>query len=164
MQKVIQRTATARREAQRKAFKLAKQQTFVKRKEDRKNRLEYDNVLNKYVKTARQDRHEDWLKGPLAPKRDSGLDTTVYGALDARLVNPPNVPKHERRKFILFAPGDRVCIIRGTERGRIGEISQVNADSQTVIVSGFNKVRPSWKGTFDRGPPGHNWLTLSLAV
>lgn len=96
------------------------------------------------IKAARQARWEDWAKGPLAPKRDTGTKALSYGALDAVVMHPPKIPKHLRRKHILFAAGDKVCIMRGRDRGKIHEISQVNEDSETVIVKDLNRV---WFGT-----------------
>lgn len=141
MQAVIRRAASARKQASRKAVRLAKKQERADRKENERILKEYNKVQRDYTKTAKQNRYEDWLKGPLAPKRDSGLDTTLYGAVDSRLVHPPNIPKAERRRFILFAEGDRVCVMKGREQGKIGEITKVDEESETVMIKALNMVR-----------------------
>lgn len=140
MQKVIQRTATARKQAQKKLFRAKKEEKLLERKDALRTRKEYSRALIDNAKAARQARWEDWAKGPLAPKRDSGLQATTYGALDPAMMHPPKVPKHQRRKHILFAPGDRVCIIKGRDKGKISEIEQVNESSETVLIKDLNVV------------------------
>lgn len=139
MQKVIQRTATARKQAQKKLFRAKKEEKLVDRKDTIRMRKEYRAVIDN-AKAARQARWEDWAKGPLAPKRDSGLQATTFGALEPAAMHPPKLPKHERRKHILFAPGDRVCIIKGRDKGKINEIVQVNEESETVLIKDLNVV------------------------
>lgn len=113
-------------------------------------RKEYSRALIDNAKAARQARWEDWTKGPLAPKRDSGPQATTFGALDPAILHPPRVPNHQRRKHILFTPGDRVCIIRGRNKGKINEITQVNEESETVFIKNLNVVC-----VLTRTPPMH---------
>lgn len=141
MQKVIQRTATARKQAQKKLFRAKREEKLVDRKDLLRQRKEYGRALNDNAKAAREARWEDWTKGPLAPKRDAGKQANTFGALDAAVMNPPKIPARQRRKHILFTPGDRVCVIRGRDKGKIGEISQVNEDSETVQIKNLNMVR-----------------------
>jgi large subunit ribosomal protein L24 len=143
MQKVIQRTAAARKQAQKKLFRARQQEELVDRKDTIRTRKEYNRAMIDNLKEARNARWEDWKKGELAPKRDTGLEATTYGALDPALMHPPRVPKHLRRKHILFAPGDRVCVIRGRDQGKIEEITQVNEESETLLIKNVNEVRLS---------------------
>lgn len=140
MQRVIQRTATARKQAQKKLFRAKQQEQLQERQEIKRVRGEYTKAMAENAKAARQTRWEDWAKGPLAPKRDVGVKATSYGAVDAALMNPPKIPKHLRRRHILFAAGDRVCIIRGRDKGKINEITQVNEETETVVIKNINKV------------------------
>lgn len=141
MQKVIQRTAAARKQAQKKIFRAKKHEALVDRKDTTRQRREFNKALIGNAKAARQARWEDWSKGPLAPKRDAGLEATTYGTMEGQTMHPPKIPDHLRRKQILFTPGDRVCIIRGRDAGKINEISQVNEDSETVLIKDLNMVR-----------------------
>lgn len=141
MQKVIQRTATARKQAQKKLFRAKREEKLIDRKDTIRMRKEYSRALIDNAKAARQARWEDWAKGPLAPKRDTGIQATTFGALDPVTMHPPKIPAHQRRKHILFTPGDRVCIIRGRDKGKINEITQVNEDSETVLIKDLNVVR-----------------------
>ncbi|KAJ5172232.1 hypothetical protein N7492_004825 [Penicillium capsulatum] len=147
MQKVIQRTATARKQAQKKLFRAKRQNDLVDRKDTIRVRKDYNRAMIDNIKGAREARWEDWQKGDLAPKRDAGPAAKIYGSLDSMLLHPPKIPKHLRRKHILFAPGDRVVVIRGRDRGKINEITQVNEESETVVIKDINQADinvPQW--------------------
>ncbi len=143
MQKVIQRTASARKQAQKKLWRAKQQEALVDRKDTIRTRKEYNRAMIDNLKEARKARWEDYEKGELAPKRDTGLAATTYGALDPALMHPPRVPQHLRRKHTLFAPGDRVCVIRGRDQGKIEEVTQVNEESETLLIKNVNEVRLS---------------------
>ncbi|CAI7642281.1 hypothetical protein N7533_008215 [Penicillium manginii] len=147
MQKVIQRTATARKQAQKKLFRAQKKDDLANRKDNIRMRRDYNKAIIDSIKLARTSRWEDYRKGDIAPKRDSGLEATTFGAIDAALLHPPTIPKPQRRKHILFAAGDRVCVIRGRDQGKINEITQVNEESETVTIKDINTVDlkvPDW--------------------
>jgi len=142
MQKVIQRTAAARKQAQKKIYRAKRYEALLDRKDTIRQRREFNKSIIGNAKAARQARWEDWSKGPLAPKRDAGPQATTYGTIDGQAMHPPKIPNHLRRKHILFTPGDRVCIMRGRDAGKINEITQVNEDSETVLIKELNMVRP----------------------
>jgi len=141
MQRVIQRTAAARKQAQRKALNNSKKPDPETKRQQFRAQVEYNKALAQQKKDAVKHRREDWLKGPLAPKRDSGLEAFSYGGVSPQLVQPPPLPKHKRRKHILFAPGDRVCVVNGKEKGRICEISGVKEEEDMVFLKNTNVVR-----------------------
>lgn len=161
MQKVIQRTATARKQAQKKLYRAKKEEKLLERKDNIRTRKEYGKALIDTAKAARQARWEDWAKGPLAPKRDSGLQAATFGALDPAVMHPPKIPKHQRRRHILFAPGDRVCIIKGRDKGRISDIEQVNEETETVLIKNLNVVC-AWHGCRQFLPNKGSQLTNNL--
>ncbi|KAJ5736760.1 uncharacterized protein N7483_001885 [Penicillium malachiteum] len=147
MDKVIRRAATARKQAQAKAFRQQKTTELVDRQQVLRVRKDYNKALVTNLKESRKARWEDWQKGALAPMRHVGLDATSYGSVDVAMMHPPAIPKHLRRKAILFAEGDRVCVIRGRNKGQINEITQVNHESETVIVKDVNVADihvPEW--------------------
>ncbi|KAJ5894339.1 hypothetical protein N7495_006030 [Penicillium taxi] len=147
MQRIIQRTVTARKQAQKKVYRAKKAAELVDRKDVLRTRKEYALNVVGALKDAQKARWEDWEKGNLAPKRDSGLEAMTYGAVNQNLVSPPRIPKHLRRKYIPFAEGDRVVIIKGRDTGKINEITQVNRESETVIIKDLNMsdvVLPEW--------------------
>ncbi|KAJ5960995.1 uncharacterized protein N7479_008145 [Penicillium vulpinum] len=147
MQRVIQRTATARKQALKRTTKAHERQELLERVGIRRARKDYGGALSTQFQEARKNRWEDWEKGPLAPMRDSGLQSTTYGGQDASVLHPPRLPKQEQRRHVLFAEGDRVCVVRGRDQGKINVIQQVNRDSETVLIKGINMadvIIPPW--------------------
>ncbi|KAJ5913541.1 hypothetical protein N7504_002424 [Penicillium tannophilum] len=138
MQKVIQRATTARKQAQKKVYRAQQALKVVDRQQVLRQRKDYNRALITGLKESRDARWEDWEKGSLAPMRHVGPDATRFGAVDVSLMHPPAIPKHLRRKEILFAEGDRVCVIRGRDKGKINEITQINVESETVIIKDVN--------------------------
>ncbi|KAL2828705.1 hypothetical protein BDW59DRAFT_142902 [Aspergillus cavernicola] len=138
MQKVIQRTALARNQAQRKTIRATKRAERAAFKETLRQRFGFTRMELDNVRAERLQRREDWMRGPLAPQRDAGFEGKRYGALSPQAMNPPAVPKHLRRKYINFAPGDRVCIMKGRDKGKISEVSRVDPDNETVVVKDLN--------------------------
>lgn len=112
------------------------------------------------VKTERQERREDWISGPLAPKRDVGLKHGNYGTLDSQFMQSPDIPgalskwpKSKGDDLIgddwkgtgnhgNLVEGDRVCVIRGTDaiRGQIGIIKEVFPERAELTIDGLNIV------------------------
>lgn len=103
-------------------------------------RKDFGGSVSGAIQAAQRNRREDWEKGPLAPMRDSGLERTTYGGLAGNLLHPPALPKHERRMHILFAEGDRVCVMRGRDQGKISTITQINRESETCLIKDVNMV------------------------
>ncbi|KAJ5948493.1 hypothetical protein N7454_001800 [Penicillium verhagenii] len=140
MQKVVQRATSARKQAQKKIFRAKQAIQVADRQHVLRTRQDYNKALVSGLKEARATRWEDWEKGHLAPMRHVGNQATTYGAVEVSLMHPPAIPKHLRRKQILFAVGDRVCVIRGRDKGKINDITQVNEDSETVIINNINQA------------------------
>ncbi|KAJ5367378.1 hypothetical protein N7541_001319 [Penicillium brevicompactum] len=147
MQRVIQRTTSARKQAFKRSIKAQERQELLDRVQTKRARKDFGAALSSQFKEARKNRWEDWEKGPLAPMRDAGLDRTTYGGLEGSILHPPRLPKHEQRRHVLFAAGDRVCVIRGQDQGKINVITQVNRDSETVLIKDVNMrdvIIPEW--------------------
>jgi large subunit ribosomal protein L24 len=140
MQKVIRRTALARNQAKRKAILANKQARREDLKDSLRQRFAFNRIEIDNVRAERLRRREDWMRGPLAPQRDAGLAGQSFGALNPYAMKPPAIPKHLRRKFINLAPGDRVCIMKGRDKGQINEIVRVDPENETVTVKDLNMV------------------------
>ena len=140
MQKVLRRSLLARNQALKKGRKLDK----IELKKEKQNYLRESVVrqraVNSSIKDERKTRREDWISGPLAPQRNVGAAKGIYGTLDMEGSRIPTIPEKQRDKYINFAVGDRVCAVRGRDRGRIGEITEVDAGKMTVTVEGLNQV------------------------
>jgi large subunit ribosomal protein L24 len=133
----------------RKTNKIHERQELLDRVGIRRARKDYGGTLSSQFQAARKARWEDWEKGPLAPMRDSGLEQTTYGGQGGNLLHPPALPKHEQRRHVLFAEGDRVCVMRGRDQGKVSVIQQVNRASETVLIKDvnmvcFSRINHSW--------------------
>lgn len=161
MLKVIKRTRLAKAQAERrKARKNAKNlrdRVAVTAQQNNFLWLEH----HKAVKRAKDHHKEDWELGPLAPRRDVGDLKDKYGALSQHLLESPQLTSEERKKRIArFAgkgprnfpycnirKGDRVVLLSGRDKGKIGKIRDVDLNKGEVKVEGLNKVDaaiPEW--------------------
>ena len=93
------------------------------------------------MKNARRNQREDWDLGPLAPKRDVGQNAETYGAMDGRRARLEEVEKEQRIRFWTIVPQDRVVIIQGRDKGKIGVVRSINGKTNGVVVEGLNMVR-----------------------
>lgn len=141
MQKIIRATNRAKTQARRKSV-IEKAQN--KRSEyiyQRYNEKVRDQDFRSAVRAARSARREDWLLGPLAPRRDVGEMKDVYGTVNIRQLQ--RVDKGDGRwKDWCIREGDRVVITgsKQRDRGKIGIVSSVNEKAEDCIVKGFNLV------------------------
>ncbi|KAI9375389.1 hypothetical protein BJX61DRAFT_531593 [Aspergillus egyptiacus] len=138
MQKLIRRTALARNQAKRKTIRSTKKSEREEHKEVLRQTFQYTRIQLDNIRAERLQRREDWMRGPIAPQRDAGFEGRSFGALMPQAMQPPPVPKHLRRKYINFAAGDRVCIMKGRDKGKIGEVARVDAENETVVVKDLN--------------------------
>ncbi|KAL3434736.1 hypothetical protein BDV09DRAFT_169261 [Aspergillus tetrazonus] len=147
MQKVVRRTALARNQAQRKAIRANKDARHEELNDSLRQRFAYNRFQLDNIRAERLRRREDWMRGPLAPQRDAGLDGKMFGALSPQAMQPPAIPKHLRRKYINFAPGDRVCILKGRDKGKINVVTRVDPENETLTVKDCNVADvyfPEW--------------------
>ncbi|KAI9845376.1 MAG: hypothetical protein M1838_001776 [Thelocarpon superellum] len=152
MQKVLRRTALAKAQAARRAARSADKNASIarsiKREQDRVPQGEaYQDVRN-----ARIARREDRELGPLAPRRDVGELKETYGSMSQRRVRGIEKPREERTRFWNIVVGDRVVLVDGRDKGKIGEVSAIYGKSEEVMVKGLNMVDvavPSWMAKED---------------
>ena len=96
--------------------------------------------LKSYIADERKARKEDWQMGPrIAPRRDAGK-AERYGTIAQALMSPVE-QQQSRRKKAWLAAGDRVAVLEGRDKGKIGYVSVVSPESMTVKVDGLNTVR-----------------------
>ncbi|KAL1960195.1 hypothetical protein VTO42DRAFT_8738 [Malbranchea cinnamomea] len=138
MQRLARRAALARRQAERKAKAVAEKDRKHEWWANFQEKVAAQRDLLEQEKEERARRREDWLLGPLAPRRDVGEKFGLYGTVPSSRIQPPKVEKAKRRKYVNFAPGDRVCLIKGREKGKIGKVLTVNAEAETLTVDGVN--------------------------
>jgi len=141
MQKLLKRTALVKRQAARKAADRRGKYESDSRK------LRVNEQTQIYVsirgdrRAAQRARHEDWLLGPLAPKRDAGESRDTYGTLSPRRLRGVEKPKAQVKDWGIVA-GDRVVIVQEGHRdkGKIGKVREVRKDAEECFVQGLNRV------------------------
>lgn len=140
MQKVIRRTALARNQAKRKAIrseKIAERTEYV---EFLKRSNQRSMVFRNNERSVNQHLREDWIRGPLAPRRDVGESAIGFGTLPMDVLQSVAIPKHLRRQYINIAPGDRVVCLKGKDEGKISEVVEVDPESETLRAIDMNVV------------------------
>ncbi|KAI5297332.1 hypothetical protein KEM56_004895 [Ascosphaera pollenicola] len=139
MDKVVRRTAQAVRQAQRKARIQAEKDARLARKDYFRNLAQRQRIFIDARKNQRNEFRENWFKGPIAPLRDAGDRTGVYGAAGLAVYHQPVIPKPDRRKFITIAAGDYVVIVKGRDKGLIDKVATVSVETESVTLHNLNK-------------------------
>jgi large subunit ribosomal protein L24 len=148
MQKVIQRTVSAEKQA---ARRLAKRKDKIARDWAKSNREQVNFARSDeiaQIKNARLARKEDYELGPLAPRRDVGAAKETYGTiLGQRIRGQPvqrarleEVLKPVGGKYLNIVAGDRVVLLEGRDKGKIGKITETSAKTGECTVEGMNMV------------------------
>ena len=140
MDKILRRATLARAQAKRRARKVADAKRFDEEWQRRRETVAKNREQKKAVVAARHDRREDWLLGPLAPKRDAGALKDSYGSISQRAMYQRKLFKDEKSEYINIVEGDRVVVVEGREKGKIGKVKKVDKDSEDVTVEGLNLV------------------------
>ncbi|KAJ9498377.1 hypothetical protein H2202_006064 [Exophiala xenobiotica] len=166
MQKILRINLLARNQA----LKATRKKNLKKLKADwreyDRRQIETEKTKREYLKDERKHRREDWIAGPLAPKRNVAEKADTYGAVSALLVQGPEIPKRalkgpkgtgsdqvgsegreteqkewegEGNEGNILA-GDRVCVVIGDAgiRGRIGTALDVNLERKQITIEGLN--------------------------
>jgi large subunit ribosomal protein L24 len=158
MDQLIRRTRMAERQVARR-LKVAANQRYdrefkAKRTQERGQRAKEAHDARKQAIRAR---HEDWEMGPLAPRRDLPVkeddaesDGIAWGSISAsrlRLSTKQTEKELEASaawagglKHLCLAPGDRVVVMEGHFKGKIGEVEKIDKDTAGVILKDVGKV------------------------
>ncbi|OTB04144.1 hypothetical protein M426DRAFT_320993 [Hypoxylon sp. CI-4A] len=165
MQKILRRVATAERVAA-KRTKTKDLKWFKKQKKEQYTEQQQQLAMVKEeFSTAKQAIKDDWALGPLAPRRDVGEWAGAKGAIhEARYTTYGRISLAMRNRRcqwaggaynLNLATGDRVVLIDGPDKGRIGKIMQIDHDKAEVTVEGLNKsnIRVQAELRGDDDPP-----------
>ncbi|EXJ77726.1 hypothetical protein A1O3_09955 [Capronia epimyces CBS 606.96] len=134
MQKVLRINLLARNQA----LKGARRKNLKKLKEEwadhDQRRIAMDKAQRGIIKDERRHRREDWIAGPLAPKRDVGKRQELYATVPGLLAQGAPFPERN------IVEGDRVCVIHGKEEliGKIGRVKTVHAEQKLLSIEGLN--------------------------
>ncbi|KAG8631493.1 hypothetical protein KVT40_000633 [Elsinoe batatas] len=98
-----------------------------------------DKEIQSQYRTERQFRKADWEYGTrLLPRRDIGIKRTTFGTVDRNLDANPVVPE-KWRKPAFVAAGDRVVVLKGVDKGKIGRVREVHEDRQDIDMEDLNQ-------------------------
>lgn len=150
MQKILRRVATAERVA----AKRNKARDELAHRKDRKEHFEQarrqQTMFVEDLKKSKKAIRDDWELGPLAPRLDVGPLQGQYGTIhEARYKRTDPLTLAQRNKRcewlggaynLNLIAGDRVVLLNGPEKGRIGKVRLVDHEKGEVIVDGLNKV------------------------
>jgi large subunit ribosomal protein L24 len=102
------------------------------------------------------------MLGPLRPNRAVGADKDKYGTLTGQQAQKPEIPIHTQKnrnearskrgleleyplvvddkKYFHITKDDRVVVIRGREKGKIGTVQAIIGRTHELIITGVNFV------------------------
>lgn len=146
-----------------------RQQKFQERYESKAANIQLTQWENENVKAVRKramaNSREDWNLGPLRPNRAIGKGADKYGALTVEQIQKPTIPVHKQKrrneyaekrglpldgaiivddkKYFHIAKNDRVVIINGKDKGKIGFVQSIQSRTHEVFVKGLNMVGSS---------------------
>lgn len=147
MQKVLQRSQAAKRNADRRMKKMIEHHEKGQGWSRRQDAERFQKYNNNMIREARNARKEDWARGALAPRRDVGDLAKTYGSYDIFHISVPERQEKNKPKWASVAEGDRVVVVKGREKGKIGFVDELNMERAYVKVRDVNVVDisvPEW--------------------
>ena len=148
MQKVLRRTIFAENQA---ARRLARRKETARRQRERDRREQRgfnrrDEVAT--LKAAGLAHKEDWTLGPLAPWREVGDAKETYGTVNTQRSKGALLGTKERMERLAamggwnlnIVKGDRVVLLEGRDKGKIGKITNMDVARGECTVEGLNMV------------------------
>ncbi|KAH9908113.1 hypothetical protein F4778DRAFT_777475 [Xylariomycetidae sp. FL2044] len=150
MQKVLRRVATAERVAAKRQKAHALQLYKKEKKDQAQQDKEQITMIRQDLNKAKDAVRNRWELGPNAPRDDIGANADSRGAISEFRLSTKHTPTLAQRNrrcawlggaFNLnLAVGDRVVLLDGAEKGRIGNIHSIDEDRAEVLVKDLNKV------------------------
>lgn len=155
MQRILKGAGRAKRLKAMEQKEVDWKKSRAKMAEIRQSQIMIKGIEDRYLREERQHRREDWMLGPLAPNRDSGVSRNVVGTIDPQLRQIPevlepvaNVLKAQKHKFTGTSMAgnvvvhDRVVVVAGPERlrGLIGEVIDIDNEKHTLRLKNINLV------------------------
>ncbi|KAF2223481.1 hypothetical protein BDZ85DRAFT_295747 [Elsinoe ampelina] len=139
LQRITGRVIRATSNASKKRKKAELEKYKDERFSYRVSRDARDQEIKSQYRMERQFRKADWEYGTrLLPRRDIGIKRTTFGTVDRNLDANPVVPE-KWRKPTFVAAGDRVVVLKGVDRGKIGKVREVHEDRQEIDLEDLNQ-------------------------
>lgn len=149
MQKIARRVATAERVVAKR--RKARNDTSHKQeaRAEFKQNIEHRSIGKAEIEYAKKAIRDDWAMGALSPRRDVGDFHDALGAISHVRYASRDLTLAKRNArcqwaggahYLNLAVGDRVVLLDGPEKGRIGKIADINHGTAQVTVNELNKV------------------------
>ena len=141
MQKVLRRTALAKKQAERRLAARKGKNNSDERKLRANEQKHIGRSVRDDILNARRARREDFLLGPLAPRRDVGDKKDIYGTVGPQRLRGVEKPEGQYKDWGIVQ-GDRVVIVQDghRERGKIGTVREVRKAAEECTIQGLNMV------------------------
>ncbi|KAF8243996.1 hypothetical protein K440DRAFT_560043 [Wilcoxina mikolae CBS 423.85] len=141
MDKLIARAKKVAERANRRLKLQKEHENKRKANEARKEHVAFQKLIADDRRASRAQEKEDHRLGPLAPRRAVGKEELeMYGAFDQLRVIPPAVPENHRIKYWNIVEKDRVVVLKGPDRHKIGVVKMLDKENNTVLVEGMNMM------------------------
>jgi large subunit ribosomal protein L24 len=141
MDKLLSRALRAHNQAVRRAKRIAETKKKRELNETRREHAAFQRLLAEDRRESRFEEKEDHRLGPLRPRRAVGkAEMETLGAFDQSRIIPPAVPEEHQIKHWNIVEQDRVVILRGPDRHKIGKVKSIDKQNNTLTVDGLNMV------------------------
>jgi large subunit ribosomal protein L24 len=150
MQKILKRVATAERVASKRKAVREKQASRLDRHDENRERVYQKSEIALDFARAKRAIKDDWNLGPIAPNISIGELGVTHGAIsEARYQLSGQLRDYQKEarcawlggaQNLNLTIGDRVVLLDGPDKGRIGKIMDLQKQTMEVVVDGLNKV------------------------
>lgn len=139
MEKVLRATDRAKTQAQRKLLAQRASVAHGKRIKNKGAERQASKDIYSTIITARAMQREDWLLGPVAPRRDVGSSKYTYGTITPRMLRTGETTDYHD---YCIEQGDRVVVVgkEFRDRGKIGKVTKIVAKEKRCCIEGINLV------------------------
>ncbi|PUU82285.1 hypothetical protein B9Z19DRAFT_1018127 [Tuber borchii] len=139
MLKATSRAIRARNQAMRKLARTREHNKRMRIKEAMGIRTQIQRIARTDQKQSRREAKEDRMLGPLAPRRAmTSAEADEMSAVASERARALPIRKEERVKYWNIVAGDRVVVLAGADRHRIGVVKSVDKATATLMVQGIN--------------------------
>ncbi|ORY64098.1 uncharacterized protein BCR38DRAFT_434005 [Pseudomassariella vexata] len=149
MQKVFRRVATAERQAAKRTADRQRVAILHEKLSNKGSKGYQRRAAREDIIKAKNAIKNDWHLGPLAPNNFKGDLADTYGAISETRYKLNGALREEDRQarcawldgatHLNLAQGDRVVLLEGPDKGKIGQVKDIHPDTCDVVVEGLNR-------------------------
>lgn len=147
MQKLLKRTAQAEKQVARRKALRRNIDKRAEEQQDFKKRMQALTNANRALIDARRSRREDYELGSLAPRRDTPIkdaNGAFWGAINlGRGMSKLGWKQRDLAckwaggvQHLCVKAGDRVAIMQGPDKGKIGTVRSIDEDDGVFVLDG----------------------------